>query len=134
MCSLWAFESFTSLGLGSADHVRLLAKVLTAGEVMADVEQAQGGMSRRALAILAPLPVHPLPLIPPTRTASMRKTRDTPDSGGADDTAVPPAPETCAPPSLRLVAEFGHMELADVAFFTRRWLWRPAGGAWRPST
>lgn len=74
-------------------------------------------MSRRALAILGAAACTSATVDPAHKDRVHAEDTGHADSGGADDTAVPPAPETCAPPSLRLVAEFGHMELADVAFF-----------------
>ncbi len=39
-------------------------------------------------------------------------------AGGSDgDTGVSPAPEACAPPRLQLVAQFEHLDIAEVDFF-----------------
>ena len=74
-------------------------------------------MSRHVLAILGAVACTSATVDPAHKDRVHAEDTGHTDSGGADDTAEPPAPETCAPPSLRLVAEFGHMELADVSAF-----------------
>jgi len=42
---------------------------------------------------------------------------DTGDTSTGDDTGAAPEPEVCAPPSLTQVAQFEHLDIADVEFF-----------------
>ena len=71
-------------------------------------------MTRRGLVLLGGVACSPASVEPAHKDRTVSSDTASTDTG---DTGSWPEPEACEAPAFKLVAEFGHMEIADVPFF-----------------